>query len=570
MNEVAASALDEAVDRFAPLWEAAYDKGVSRRFTAPGKTIKECILRNLEGHESDTFIRFGEESITRGRADELSCRLANALGDVGVVPGDCVSIIVSNRPEIVYSFTACYKAGFVAAAYNQRSTACEIYAAVQSAESTAVIIERDQLDKVLGFYLNGDFDTVRALVVVDGGEGYSASVDGATEEALAGRTIVSFEDLIARGSSDEPAYEVKPDDFAVQLFTGGTTGKSKGLRQTQGALAFEIQDMGAWTGSALHGRLADILVCMPMTHVMGINYGIHWQLINGGSVIITSRTKSDEIVADVDRYKPTVWATLPALLLAVSHEEGVADTAFRDLDLIIFGGSFMPKETLVSFKNVTQAPFVNSYGMSESFGFVSCNPVGSVRDEGKVGKIASIGVPIAETDMLIVDLDDGTEPMDPGHCGEIVFRGPQCAKEYWKNPAETAHAIRNGWVYSGDIGYMDEDGYFFIVDRKKDMISVGGFNVFPSEIDNVLSTHPAVKEVCTIGVPDERSGERAKAFVSLKAGCESSEEELRAYCKHFLVAYKAPKYIEFIDEIPKTKAHKPNRAALKRLEESRS
>lgn len=570
MDETTETALDKAVHRFVPLWERAYDRGVSRRFDAPEKTIKNCILKNLKGHEGDVFIRFGDESITRLRADELSCRLANALSDEGVVPGDCVSIIVSNRPEIVYSFTACYKAGFVAAAYNQRSTACEIYAAVQEAESTAIIIERDQLGKVLEFYLNGDFDTVRTLVVIDGGAGYSATADGADEEALAGRAVVSFEDLIGRGSPDEPAYDVKPDDYAIQLFTGGTTGKSKGLRQTQGALAFEIQDMGAWAASALHGKLADVLVCMPMTHVMGINYGIHWQLINGGSVIITSRTASDEIVADIDRYRPNMWATLPALLLAVSHEEGIADTAFYDLDLIIFGGSFMPKETLAAFKNATRAPFVNSYGMSESFGFVSCNPVGSVRDADKIDKIASIGVPIGETDMLIVDLDSGTKPMEPGHCGEIIFRGPQCAKEYWRNPVETAHAIRDGWVYSGDIGYMDEDGYFFIVDRKKDMISVGGFNVFPSEIDNVLSTHPAVKEVCTIGVPDERSGERAKAFVSLKAGCESTEEELRAYCKHFLVAYKAPKYIEFIDEIPKTKAHKPNRAALKRLEESRS
>lgn len=555
--------LDKAALRFAPLWERSYDPGVGRSFHTPERTVKECMARRLEGRRDDAFIQYSDEAITRWQADKIACRLGNGLTGCGIMPQDCVSIIVSNRPEIVYAFMACYKAGFVAAAFNQRSTAYEIEANLASAASRALIIEREHLGKVLGAVRSGSLPALRLVVVIDGFE--SAYVDDCLMAEGHVVQFVSFEQLVKTSSEEEPAYQVRPQDYAIQLFTGGTTGVSKGIRQTHEALVFEIQDMFHWAGGALKGADATVLVCMPMTHVMGINYGIHWQLINGGNVVITSRTQAHQIIEDMNRYRPNMWGALPALLYSLVHEQELEKTAFSQLDLVVFGGSFIPSDVVESLMAKTKAAIVNSYGMSESFGFVSCNPVGSVREGSKADKAASIGLPISSTDMLIVDPATGLKALEPNNCGEIIFRGPQCARSYWNNPAETAIAIRDGWIYSGDIGYMDDDGYFYIVDRKKDMICVGGFNVFPSEVDNILASYPGVREACTIGVADERSGERAKSFVVMREGCSATEEELRAYCKRYLVAYKAPRYVEFLPEIPKTKAHKPDRAALRRL-----
>ena len=559
--------LDRAVQRYSVLWERTYDKGVSRKFSTRERTVKECMAHRMAGREDDPFIRWGDTVVSRWEADKTACRLANGLSTCGIEPQECVSIVVSNRPEVVYSFMACYKAGFVAAAYNQRSTSYEIEANLRSVESSALVIEWENLGKVMGSVRCGALPALRLAVVVGAPDGFAQFEELGSH---GNRTrFVSFDELVRLANDEEPAYQVRPEDYAIQLFTGGTTGVSKGVRQTHEALVFEIQDMFYWAHAALGGEDATILVCMPMTHVMGINYGIHWQLINGGNVVITDRTKAPQIVEDMDRYRPNMWGALPALLHSLDHEPHLEQSAFAKLDLVVFGGSFIPSDVLERLAAKTRAAIVNSYGMSESFGFVSCNPVGSVRDPSKAGKLASIGLPISSTDMLIVDASAGLKALEPNQCGEIVFRGPQCARGYWNNPSETAIAIRDGWVYSGDIGYMDEDGYFFIVDRKKDMICVGGFNVFPSEVDNLLASYPGVREVCTIGVPDERSGERAKSFVVMREGCSATEEELRAFCKKYLVAYKAPKYVEFLDEIPKTRAHKPDRAVLRKLPKTR-
>ncbi len=531
------------------LWRDAYDREVKRTYAQKHRTIKEAMLAlTEEGGSSLPLIHYKGACITRGEADVVACRLGNALLQTGLEKGDRVSIVVSNRPEVVCAFMACYKAGFIAAAYNQRCTEREIVHSVAGVCSRALLIEKATLPKIMPDLAAGALPSLKAVVVIDAEAGEDFDL----------LLMTDFDTFVESGAQTEPEVEIDPDDGAILLFTGGTTGVSKGCCQSHGRMVLELESMAYWCASALKATNPCFLVCMPMTHIMGINYGVNWQLINGGCVAIAAGNKPPDIMTALRLYEPDAWATLPTLLHSVSGEDELAHTPYKDLDLVIFGGSFISRETLLNLSGKTGAAFVESYGMSESFGFVTCNPVGSG------GKMGSIGLPMSNTDMLIVDMQTGERALPVGERGEIIFRGPQIIREYWNNPKETAVALRGGWLYSGDIGYMDEDGYFYLVDRKKDTIVVSGFNVFPKEIDELLIAHPDILDACTVGVPDEHSGERPKSYIVAREGAEIQPEDVISYCKEYLVAYKAPKYVEMVDEIPKTKARKPDRELLKR------
>lgn len=592
------SLIERAVEECEPLWRAGYDEGVDRDYEAPCITIKQTMLDLMRRAAHDPLIYVGDRVILRETADHQANKLGNALLGLGTEKGDRVSLIVSNRPEIIYGFMACYKTGLVAAAFNQRCTSFEICGSINTVASRVVLIEEEHAHKVLDALEQGKCPSVEIVVVI-GRSGQAGKARAAEEAALgdaAGATVAlapaamvagfpsaattdslfggavaatrcagnarvyDYDALIAAASDQEPAVEVLPSDNAILLFTGGTTGVSKGVCATHGDMVREIKTMHHWAAPALKTPDPSVLICMPLTHIMGINYGIHWQIINGGSCIFSEGVHCDEIIDSFEKYHPTMWAALPTLLHCISLDERLGSCPYKDLEFVVFGGSFISFETLSTLQSNTKACFAESYGMSESFGFVSANPVITG------GKLGSIGLPISGIDMLIVDATDGLRPCVPGERGEIIFRGQQIAKGYWNKPEETAKAMRGGWMYSGDIGYMDEDGFFYIVDRKKDMIVVSGFNVFPKDIDECLMSHPAVADACTIGIPNEHSGQRPKSFVVLKKGASVTEEELRAFCKERLVAYKAPKFIEFIDQIPTTRNRKQDRALLRRRE----
>lgn len=550
--EQSRASLDEAVRLYEPLWVKGYDAGVDRGYKTPDSTIKQTMLDIMQRSAAEPLMYFGDEVILRAQADETANRLGNALLGLGAQKGERVSLVVSNRPQIVYGFMACYKTGLVAAAFNQRCTAHEICSSINAVSSSVLIIEQEHVGKLVDALKTGACPSVRDVLVIDEDLPQSAH--------LGAVTFHSFESLVANANPDEPAVEVDPCDDAIILFTGGTTGVSKGVCASHADMVREIKTMHHWAAPALKTPDPKVLICMPLTHIMGINYGIHWQLINGGSCVFAEGVHCDEIIDSFERYHPTMWAALPTLLHSVSLDDRLGTCPYKDLEFVIFGGSFISSATLNTLRSNTKACFAESYGMSESFGFVSANPVLSG------GKLGSIGLPISGIDMLVVDAQDGTRPCDFNERGEIVFKGSQIAKEYWNNPEETAKAIQDDWMYSGDIGYMDEDGFFYIVDRKKDMLVVSGFNVFPKDIDECLMSHPAVADACTIGVPDPHSCERPKSFVVLREGVSVGAEDLRAWCKERLVAYKVPRYVEFIDSIPTTRNRKQDRALLRRRE----
>jgi len=541
---------DESALQAEKLWLRQYDGGVERTLPTSELTIKDTIQQLVAANPHQAHIIYHDQVLTYQESNALACKLANALIKLGCSKGDRISIILPNIPEIIISFMACYKTGMIAVGFNPRSTEAEIRSNVNNHRAETVIVNRENADKIIKLMHQKETSIKKAIIL-----GYS---EDSNEDH-----IYDFYQLINNADDIEPNITVLPEDFAILLYTGGTTGISKGCCHTNRALVGEQHAFYNWFASALKKQETRNLICAPMTHIMGINFGINWGIINGGSVVIVDTPTTEEIMEAINQYEPTMWATVPALMNELIHHPDVKGSKIGALEIVIYGGASTARETIMQFKKISRAKLIEGYGMSECVGLAAMSPVAT---EGKLG---SIGIPISDTDVLIVDTVDGTKVLPPEQKGEIVFRGPQVIKEYWEYPEETAHAIRNSWLYTGDIGYMDNDGFLYLVDRKKDMIIVGGFNVYPREIDELLFTHPKIFEACTIGIPEPRLGEVPKSFVVLNPGETLSAEEVRAYCREKLIAYKVPKIVEFIDSIPKTKVKKPDKEALKRIEKER-
>ena len=302
------------------------------------------------------------------------------------------------------------------------------------------------------------------------------------------------------------------------------------------------------------------LSIIPINHIFGFMATIGFNFFCGGSLVTVPVPDPDAIMDAIEKYKPATLPAVPALLIMLLNHPRFPNTDFSCFIGGVFcGGSPLPEEILRKFEEMGKCRIVEGYGMSESCQQITSNSGHHTR------KIGSVGVPWVDTDVLIVDDIKGQKIMPVGEPGEIIFRGPQLMREYWNNPEETARVLRDGWFYTGDIGRMDEDGFFYIVDRKKDIIISSGFNVFPREIDEVCYGMPEVQDACTIGVPHERRGEVAKAFIVLKPGVKLTKEEVIARCREKLAPYKVPSEVEFLDDLPRTPVGKPDRKSLRAL-----
>lgn len=535
---------DETVAEYEKLWLKQYDEGVKRHLPESNLALKDVLLQWVAVQPDKPHIIFKDRILSYKESNALACKLANALLRLGCKKGDSISVVLPDIPEIIISFMACYKTGMIAAAYNPRSTETEIQANVIDNGAETIIVIDAHADKVINILRKGK-TSVRNVIVV----GYS-------KKDIKVNSVFDFCQLIDKEEDIEPAIEVLPDDSQILLYTGGTTGISKGCCVTNRAIVRHNNAFINWYSPALCNADWRLLMCLPFSHALAINMGINWCLAAGGTVILVDPT-SDAIIEAMNKYESTIWVAVPALLNQIGYHPKVKQSKFWALKLVLVGSAPVAVDTFATFQKYTNAKVVEGYGMTEAICAVTFNPTNR-------GKLGSVGVPFVDTDVLIVDDKDGKTVMPLNQKGEIIYRGPQRIKEYWDKPEETVNAIRNGWMYSGDIGYMDEDGYFYIVDRKKDMIIVGGFNVFPREIDELLFKHPKIYASCTVGAPEPRLGEVAMSFIVVKPGEKLTAEEVTTYCRTNLIAYKVPKFIEFVKEIPLTKANKPDKEALKK------
>ncbi len=347
----------------------------------------------------------------------------------------------------------------------------------------------------------------------------------------------------------------RPEEASVMFFTGGTTGLPKGAEHTHGTLiGHSYATIPLWP---VEPDAEIMLDAAPIFHIWGFCLGLTDPLVVGATAVMMPAFRPAEVLAAFMRYKVTIFCGgPPAMYVGLRANENYKKTDFSNLRWCLSGGAPCPEELLRAWEQETGTEILEGIGMSEGAPFASTPMYG-------VHKIRSVGVMPADTIVEVVDLETGTRVMPTGQPGECRVKGPQFIKGYRNRPDETAKTFRDGWLYTGDIGYFDEDGYLFIVDRKKEMILVGGYNVYPREIDEVLHHHPAILEAATVGVPDSFSGEAVKAYVALKPGAALARDALEAYCAERLVKYKRPKHIEFLDALPKTGVGKINKLALK-------
>jgi long-chain acyl-CoA synthetase len=349
-------------------------------------------------------------------------------------------------------------------------------------------------------------------------------------------------------------------DVAVVQYTGGTTGRSKGALLTHRNLSCNVQQMGAWMVRLRPGA-ETFLAALPYFHVFGLTVCMNLPLWKGGTIVVQPDPRDVGALLDlVERHRVTIFPLVPTMAQSIIAFPGVATRNLKSLQVCFSGSAPLPPDTQARFEELTGASIFEGYGLTETSPLTHCNPLYGNRRQG------TIGLPVSDTDARLLDPEDATREVAPGEVGELAVRGPQIMAGYWQRPDETAAVLRDGWFLTGDLATRDDDGFFRIVGRKKEMIIVGGYKVYPDDVDRVLAGHPAVAEAATIGVPSQRLGESVKSFVVLRPGAAAAEAELMAFCRERLAAYKVPREIELRASLPRSAVLKVLRRELLREE----
>jgi long-chain acyl-CoA synthetase len=477
--------------------------------------LASVLTDSAERDPDHVALRLDDMEVSYGLLDEGSARLAAVLADRGLKPGDRVGIMLPNVPYFGVCYYGVLRAGGVVVPMN-------------------VLLKRREV----AFYLG---DSGAGLMFA--WEGFADDANAGAQEAGAECIVVKpgeFEKLLAGVEPRREVVDRAPDDTAVILYTSGTTGTPKGAELTHANLKTNCEitrDMFGIGGDVV------TLGALPLFHSFGQTCGMNATLAAGGTLSLIPRFDPGKALEIIERDRVNLFQGVPTMYSALLHHEGHEKFDTATLELCVSGGSAMPVELMRSFEEAFGCKILEGYGLSES------SPVASFNRPDRERKPGSIGIPIEGVEMKVVD-DDGND-VPQGEVGEIVIRGHNVMKGYWNKPDETGETLIDGWLHTGDIAKIDEDGYFFIVDRKKDLIIRGGYNVYPREIEEVLYEHPAVREAAVIGVKDDNLGEEVGAAVALKDGEEASAQELRDFVKEQVAAYKYPRRVWFVDDLPK-------------------
>ena len=493
------------------------------------------------------LVFFGNE-ITFAQMHENIDRIASALTDLGVKKGDRVALMLPNCPEYVYTYYACMKLGAVVVQMNPLYTPTEVEFILKDAEAKVFV----GVDAVIS-----SFQAVREKVSVE-----HVIVTRLMWLEVEGENLW-FDELLEKYPPESPEAEIDPkEDIAVFQYTGGTTGFPKAVMLTHYNLVCNVVQIKEWINEWVSDRLGEEvtqqygLAVMPFFHSYGMTVVMNAGLTLPSGMVLLPRFEVDVLLELIKQYRPKIFPGVPTIYAAIANHPDADKYNIDAIEICNSGAAPMPVEVMERFEQRTGSRLMEGYGLSEASPVTHANPLTGVRKPG------SIGMPYPDTDCKIVDLETGTRELSLGEEGELIIKGPQVMKGYWNRPEETADTLRDGWLYTADIAKMDEDGYFYIVDRKKDMVITGGFNVYPREIDEVLFEHPKIAEAVSAGLPDEYYGEVVKAYVVLKEGESATEQELLEYCARKLAAYKVPRRIEFRKELPKSAIGKILRRVL--------
>jgi len=544
-------------------WHRHYDYNVPTTIRYPRVPAQDILQISAGTHPDKAALNFYGTEMTFWELRQQALRMANALGALGVQKGERVGLHLPNCPQYVIAYLATLSLGAIAVNLNAMYTADELKPMIENTGMTTLFTFDLVLPAIRTVCQEVDIPRIVVTRVTDyiKGMGVSTPEDLELEEGWH-----HFSTLMDNCSDTRvPRVQIAPDDPALIQFTGGTTGIPKGAVLTHAnivAATFQCSLWGNPTMTLIPPERRSVLAVLPYFHVYGNIVAMNWAMANCATQILVPRFVLDELMGLLTNFNEiTFFPTVPTLITAlINHPKATELNLAKKLGLLNSGAAPMPVELIQQVRDMGIF-FSEGYGLSESTSLGISNPVLGLK------KVGSIGVPFPDNDVRLVDIDKGVEDVPQGEPGEIIMKGPLIMKEYWNNPEETANQLRDGWLYTGDIATEDEEGYIFIVDRKKDMIIAGGFNIYPREIDEVLYQHPKVMDAVAVGIPHEYRGETIKAYIVLKPGETATEDEIMDFCKQKLAAYKTPKSVEFRNSLPKSIIGKVLRKILREEEE---
>ncbi len=543
------------------LWHKSYAAGVKKTIDYEKVTISEALARSAKNFPDKTALNYMGKRISYQELDDHVNRFAKALKDLGINPGDKVGVCLPNIPQVIISDLAIFRVGAVVVQNNPLYTERELAYQLNDSDSKLVITltllvprmesikSKTQLQKIIGCHIHSYLPFPKKQL-------FPFVKKDMVRKIVPTEDVLVFSDIISKYSPEPVEDKSDWDSVGAILYTGGTTGVSKGVMQSHSHLSSNAQQAVAWFPSLQPGE-ERLVGNFPVFHTAGFAAIQNFTIWQAWEDIMVPRPEPQINIDIIKKYKPTFLPGVPTIFVGL-----LAEPAFRNLDLSSIKGFFsgaapLAADTIKDLNDLTGAMMCEVYGSTEAGPFITITPWG-----GQV-KPGTVGIPVADTDVKIVDIETGETELPQGEHGEILIKGPQIMMGYYKKPEETAKALKNGWFYTGDIGCFDEDGYLKITDRKKDMIIAGGYNIYPVEVDGVLFDHPKILEACTVGVKDEYRGETVKAFVVAKEGETLTQEEIIEFCRKNLAAYKVPRIVEFIDELPKSAVGKVLRRKLK-------
>jgi len=543
-------------------WAPHYDPGVPLEVTVPQETLPGLLVRAAtRSPRASALVFFGKKTTYSQLLDQVR-RLARAFQNLGLGPGDRLAVLLPNCPQLAAAYHAILSLGGMAVLLNPLLSPAEIAYQLNDSGSRVLVVLDHLLPKV--HEAAGEINLEHMVVTglpdalpwpLSWLYPFKARRQGLATGFRPGPGRHRWRDLLQTPPLTDPP-STDPGDTAVLQYTGGTTGIPKAARLSHRNLLANVVQINAWLTRLQYGA-ERVVGLIPFFHSFGLTVCLNWPLSQGAAVLILPKFDIKTFLGLLRKHRPTVLPGVPTLFVALINHPDLPKIDFSQMWACISGSAPLPREVRDRFEKLTGCRILEGYGLTEAGPVTHLNPYYQDRPPG------SMGLPFPSTLAKIVDAEEGRRDLPPEEVGELVVQGPQVMSGYWQQPEETALVLRDGWLFTGDLAKMDENGYFYIIDRKKDLIIDGGFKIYPREVEEVLFQHPQVQEVVAYGVPDPYRGERVKVAVVPQPGAELSDEDIIEYCRPRLAEYKLPKIVEFRSELPKSMVGKVLRRLLR-------
>ncbi|MDV2683606.1 long-chain fatty acid--CoA ligase [Alkalihalophilus lindianensis] len=528
-------------------WLSLYHKSVGETIQVDDLSLNDLFTQSVDKHKNKIAITFYDRTFTYEQVDGITKQYTSSLHSLGFTKGDRLAVMLPNTPHYLFTLFSVSKLGGIGVQVNPMYIEREIEHVLADSGAEYMIVLDQLYPRVKQIQ---EKTNLKHVIVVSLG----SQVTEIDEHDF------YFEDFLKCGIEEPPQVEINPgEDVAMLQYTGGTTGVSKGVMLTHRNLITNLEQIYEFMFKPIeYPDNPKIMSVLPMFHIYGLTCNVFLGFKCGCNQIILPRFDLQEVVETVKREKPFQFSGVPTMYVGLNSHPKLEEYEFDQVSYFNSGGSAMPIEQLHLFEKRTNCNLCEGYGLSEASPTTHFNPPTRER------KVGSVGIPLPGLESKIIqETDRGIVEVPVGEVGELIVKGPQVMKGYWQREEETSAVLKDGWLFTGDLARMDENGYFYIVDRKKDMIIASGYNVYPREIEEILYQHPSIQEVIVVGVPDEYRGETVKAFITLKAGESTTEEEVISFTKTLLARYKVPKYVEIREELPKSAVGKLLRRKLR-------